>query len=97
MIHLAPEELAVVRAILRDRLPGCEARAFGSRATGIRLKRFSDLDLALMTQRALTDAQLGELRDEFNESDLPFRVDLVDWAAASADFRAAIADQLQPI
>jgi type I restriction enzyme S subunit len=97
MIHLAPEELATVRAILRARLPDCEARAFGSRATGVRLKPFSDLDLALMTKRALTDAQLGELREEFQQSDLPFRVDLVDWAAADADFRAAIADQLQPV
>ncbi len=97
MIHLAPDELAAVRAILRARLPGCEARAFGSRATGIRLKPFSDLDLALMTKQALSDAQLGELREDFIESDLPFRVDLVDWAAADADFRAAIADQLQPV
>ncbi len=33
---------------------------------------------------------LGSLKHAFSESDLPFRVDVVDWAATEAGFRKII-------
>jgi type I restriction enzyme S subunit len=32
----------------------------------------------------------SDLAEDFTESDLPFKVDLVDWATTSARFRAVI-------
>lgn len=88
-MHLTPQEIAEVKQILRTRLPGVEVRAFGSRVAG-KPRKTSDLDLALMTAEPLDFGTLGELRDAFTESDLPFRVDLVDWATTDSSFRRII-------
>ena len=89
-IDIRPADLEAVRLILRDHVPAVEVRAFGSRVAW-NARETSDLDLALMTDEPLTVAQMADLRAAFTESDLPFRVDLVDWASASDDFRKVIA------
>jgi hypothetical protein len=33
---------------------------------------------------------LGNLREEFSRSNLPYKVDVVDWATTNADFRKII-------
>lgn len=86
--------LAQVRAILAAHLPaGVVVRVFGSRARG-GAKRFSDLDLALEGAAVLDPALIGVLAAAFEESDLPWRVDLVDLHALSPGFRAAIEPEL---
>ncbi|MCL6591561.1 MAG: nucleotidyltransferase domain-containing protein [Firmicutes bacterium] len=79
---------------LRQYLPGYEVWAFGSRVTG-KAKRYSDLDLAVISNHPLDFGLLGEIRDAFSESDLPFKVDLVDWAATSPEFREIIKRQYE--
>ena len=64
---------------------------FGSRAHGT-AKPFSDLDL-LVLGPALDASLRGTLEEAFDESDLPFRVDIVEAATASADFQALIEPQ----
>jgi predicted nucleotidyltransferase len=96
MIDLRPEELAIVREILRRRVPGVEAWAFGSRARGT-AKPHSDLDLALIGEAPLDGLALAELAEDFSASNLPFRVDVVDWAAAAPGFRALIRQDRQVI
>ena len=44
-----------------------------------------------MTETPLPWEQLADLRDAFIDSDLPMKVDLVDWATASDAFRRIIA------
>jgi predicted nucleotidyltransferase len=88
-IDLSHEDLATVTSILRRHIPELEVRAFGSRVFG-KARKTSDLDLALMTDRPLELARMADLREAFTESDLPFKVDLVDWAAASDSFRRII-------
>lgn len=39
----------------------------------------------------LDTAALADLREDFNASDLPFKVDLVEWATTAAPFREVIA------
>ncbi len=51
---------------------------------------FSDLDLALISAQPLTTRTLALLADALEESDLPIRVDLIDWHSASPEFRARI-------
>lgn len=96
MIDLTPQEFAVVRDILAHHLPGVEVRAFGSRVNATAGKT-SDLDLALMTDRPLSLASIGRLRDAFSESDLPFRVDLIDWSAIGEEFREVIRESSEAL
>ena len=89
MLDLAPQQLAEVRRILQLHVPGRTVRAFGSRVQG-NSKPFSDLDLAVMGDVPLYFRQLAALKDAFAESNLPFRVDVVDWAATSEVFQSII-------
>jgi predicted nucleotidyltransferase len=88
-LHLAERDLELVREILREHIPGRAVWAFGSRATGGRmLKRFSDLDLAVDGE--LTWKQRAALREAFEESLLPIKVDVVELGLVEAEFRERI-------
>jgi uncharacterized protein len=90
---LAADHRRLVLTILRAHLPdGAAAWIFGSRATG-RARRYSDLDLAIDAGRALTLDEGARLAEAFRDSDLPYRVDLVDWQSIDDRFRALIATQ----
>lgn len=88
-VDLAPHDRAEVARILQAQVPELEVWAFGSRVKGT-AKPYSDLDLALITAHPLSLERSGALREAFDESDLPIRVDLVDWATTSASFRKII-------
>ena len=79
----------MVESILERRLPDREARAFGSRVTGT-AKPYSDLDLVVMGSVKLPTPTLYALRDDFEESELPFRVDVLDWNRLSPKFQNSI-------
>ncbi len=89
-MHLTPVEQAVVLDILRHHLPDREVWIFGSRVHGGRPKPFSDLDLAVVGDQALSLGQLAALHTAFSESALPFRVDVIDLASAEGRFREEI-------
>ena len=77
-IVLKTSELDLVRKILADSIPDLEVWAFGSRVHGRQLKEFSDLDLVVFSQKGqLLD--LGVLRENLTDSDLPFTVDVSSW------------------
>lgn len=88
-LDIKPADLKTVQAILRRSTPGREVRAFGSRVSG-KVKPFSDLDLAVMGNAPLAASVLADLKDTFRESDLPFKVDVVDWAETKENFRRII-------
>jgi predicted nucleotidyltransferase len=79
----------VVRGILSTQVPDCAVYVFGSRAVGS-ARAYSDLDLAVKGEAKLAPSRLQALRDAFAESDLPIKVDVVDWQAISAGFQDAI-------
>jgi type I restriction enzyme S subunit len=89
-IDIQPEQWAIVRDILHKYVPHYEVWAFGSRATW-KAKEFSDLDLAIITDTPLSLDVSASLRHEFSESDLPWKVDLVDWSSTSDSFKKIIA------
>jgi len=95
-LDIAPEHLKIVREILRRHLPDHDVRVFGSRVTG-RARAFSDLDLAIMGEIPLPLGLTAALAEAFSESDLPFKVDLVDWAAIGPQFRQIIAEKYLPL
>ncbi|MDA8099284.1 MAG: nucleotidyltransferase domain-containing protein [Nitrospiraceae bacterium] len=88
-LTITPAELGIVRAILARFVPEREVRAFGSRVAGP-VKKFSDLDIAVMGGAPLPAAILADLEEGFRESDLPFKVDVVDWATTQEHFRRII-------
>jgi predicted nucleotidyltransferase len=78
-IDLPADHRWLVLNIIRTNLPqGTKAWVFGSRATG-RARRYSDLDLALDAGRRMTLDEIARLTEAFSDSELPYRVDLVDW------------------
>jgi predicted nucleotidyltransferase len=89
MIDVSPDHLRLVRSILSVHVAGIEVRAFGSRVDGS-AKPHSDLDLAVMTDSPLPSRTAALLREAFAESNLPFRVDIIDWAEISESFRKII-------
>ena len=89
MIDVAQAHLETVKCILSEHVPDCEIRAFGSRVTG-RVKDYSDFDLAIVCQKVLDADRLRHLKEAFEESELPFRVDVLDWNRVPDSFRNVI-------
>jgi type I restriction enzyme S subunit len=91
-IDVRPEHWQIVCRILRRHVPRCEVWAFGSRATRT-AKHYSDLDLAIVGDRPLPLSVRAALAEAFSQSDLPWKVDIVDLASTGESFRKHIAAQ----
>jgi predicted nucleotidyltransferase len=89
MIKITPAQLQTVTAILTRNVPGARVLVFGSRVSGTP-KDYSDLDIAVVAKEKLDIAAIAKLREDFAESDLPFRVDALDWHSISPEFRKII-------
>lgn len=72
--------------ILEQCVPEYTVWAFGSRVTD-NAKPYSDLDLVILSDKPLPLESMATLNEAFDESDLPIRVDVVDWATTSTAFR----------
>ena len=89
LVDLNPEHLAIVKHILAEHVPECEVRAFGSRATW-NSRDTSDLDLVVIGDGPLPNRILTMLKEAFEESRLPMRVDVIDWSTTADSFRELI-------
>ena len=96
MIDVTPEQLALVQGILAKHVPTCEVWVFGSRVAG-KTWAHSDLDLVVITSAPLSLVAIADLISEFQDSDLPFHVDVLDWARVAEPFRAIIEEQYEVI
>lgn len=96
MLDLAPHHLELVRGILRSRVPQARAYAFGSRVTGA-AERFSDLDLVLDAGGPIDRGLLAEVKEDFVESELPIKVDVLDLHRVSESFKRLILAQRVPL
>ena len=96
MIDLTPKHLEMIQRILAEHVPKCEVRAFGSRVKRT-AKDYSDLDLAVVGSESLSRRQLRRLKEAFEESDVPIRVDVVDWQSLSDWFKQVIAAEYKVI
>ncbi len=88
-LDIRPDHLKIVEEILEKHVPDREVWAFGSRVNGT-AKETSDLDLAVIGENPLEFQTLGALRDAFSESNIPYKVDVVDWAKIGRTFREII-------
>ena len=90
-LAMQPRHLAMLRELLRRHLPHAEVWAYGSRVNGDGHEA-SDLDLVVRqpSDPKQETPQLWEMKDALVESDLPVRVDVVDWAHIPASFHCEI-------
>lgn len=89
LLDIGDKEWHIVEAILQRHMPDRDVWAFGSRAKWT-AKEFSDLDVAILGEKSLTLDESAALSDAFADSDLPWKVDVVDWATTSSSFRKII-------
>jgi predicted nucleotidyltransferase len=94
---LRDDHAAIVRNVLRAHLPrGVRAYVFGSRAHG-GARQYSDLDLTLEWNQPLGLDIIGEIAEALSESDLPYRVDIVDLSVVDPAFKARIVEDCMPL
>jgi type I restriction enzyme S subunit len=96
MIDVLPEHLKIIIDILKRFVPSFEVRAFGSRCKG-KSKKYSDLDLAIVGNEKIDSNTILEIKEAFEESNLPYRVDVLDWNAISENFRKIINEKYEVI
>jgi len=95
-LNLETRHLKIVREILRRHAPQAQVYVFGSRA-GARAKPHSDLDLLLREDGPIDPRRLAVLCAELEDSDLPFRVDVLDYHQIDPDFARRILPDCVPI
>jgi predicted nucleotidyltransferase len=88
-VDLQPRHAETVKEILNELK--LTTYAFGSRAKGTAKPR-SDLDLCL--KEPIEKSKIRKQMDAFEESDLPFKVDIVIWSEISESFQKHIEKDL---
>jgi predicted nucleotidyltransferase len=91
MIVISPDEEKIIADIIIKLAPDCNVYAYGSRVRGTN-RETSDLDLAfaLLDGARLPFTRLGDIKYAFCESDLIFRVDVLDYNGIEEHFRKII-------
>jgi predicted nucleotidyltransferase len=84
-IAISDAEWSIVCDILQKYLSKYNVWAFGSRVRHTH-KPFSNLDIVVVNDEPLSISTMAELNEAFSESDLPWKVDAVDWASISNNF-----------
>ena len=96
-VDIRPDHLAIVQDILRAHLPArFKVWVFGSRANWT-TKDLSDLDLAVQGTDQLAHETMLDLEIAFEESNLPYTVDVVDLNLVDARFKQIIELQRVPL
>ncbi len=87
-VDIEPEHLKIVLTILKKYLSSTTSVwVFGSRRIQA-TKKFSDLDLVIdYDGHAISQVILSDLAEDFDNSDLPYHVDIVDWNNISVQFK----------
>jgi predicted nucleotidyltransferase len=91
-LRISEEEAHILASIFSSYLADQQIFAFGSRATGKHLWRFSDLDLAITNP--LSNSQHAAVTEALDDSMLTFAVDLVELPRLDPDFRSRIEPDL---
>lgn len=94
-LDMTADQIQLVKEILEKHLPAnVRVYVFGSRIRG-NAKKFSDLDLAIDFDGApVSMAILSALSFDFEESDLPYKVDLIDLNTINSHFKKTIEPDL---
>ena len=95
-IVISENERKIVKDVLSNVLvDDVKVYVFGSRVKGT-LKEYADLDLALQGRELLPQSILDTLNIKFEESLLPYKVDVIDLNNIDTDFYNTIKQDLTP-
>ena len=89
MIIIENEYLDIVKNILKKYVPHAKIKVFGSRVNGTP-KPYSDLDLIIENTTEISLLTLAKIDHDFEESSIPFRVDVMDWFSISTEIKEVI-------
>lgn len=92
---LSKKHIDIIKSILEKNLISYEKSKvyiFGSRANG-KFKDFSDIDIAVKLKSLQANLLISKIREDLEESDLPFKVDLVNWNEIAKEYLPNIKKQ----
>ncbi len=89
MIHISKIDSKIITNIIHKYIQNCEIRVFGSRITE-KFKPYSDLDLAIVSQEEIDWITIEKIKEECQESMLPYRIDVLNWNTISKEFKEII-------
>lgn len=83
----------IVEILSQNLEAGTKVYAFGSRTkqTG---KTFADLDIAIKSAALIPQCIIDKLNDDFENSTIPFKIDIIDLNNIETDFLEAISNDL---
>ncbi|QWF72206.1 nucleotidyltransferase domain-containing protein [Methylomonas paludis] len=90
-LTITPKQYSLLLKLLQQFLPAVRVWAFGSRIKGC-AQTTSDLDLAVFAKPS-QKPQVFALQEALEESNLPFRVDLLIWDDIPENFKINIQAQ----
>lgn len=70
-----------------------QAFVFGSRATD-KSRRFSDIDLGIEGATKIPGFIMQRIKGDFEESNLPYKIDVVDFSLVSDTFKQVACDRV---
>jgi predicted nucleotidyltransferase len=86
MIYVDPEDLEILKQIFSGPY---QAIVFGSRVTG-KHRKFSDIDICIKSNPPLSAYEMELLQEQCEESDLPFKVDLMRYEDINPYFQEIV-------
>ena len=92
MVDIKEKYLKIVKEILRKH--SYTFYVYGSRAKK-KARKNSDLDLCY--KEKISSKVISDLKEQFEESELPFKVDIVNWENMSPTFQKLIEKDLKPL
>ena len=92
MIDIQSNHKKIIQNILIRYIPNYEIWVFGSRITGNK-KKYSDLDLVIISEKTIPTPTLAQLKYDLSDSNLPFKVDILEWACLPDNFRKIIKEK----
>ena len=87
-IDIEPRDKEILLSILSQYLPQTTIWAYGSRVTG-KAQPWSDLDLVVFSDPEKR-SRISLLKEALEESNLSFRVDLLEWESLPDSFKLDI-------
>ena len=92
MIDLEEKYINFIKSTVTKFLKNFDLYLFGSRVKGT-ARKYSDIDIAILSDELDENKRL-KILFEFENSTLPYQVDIVDLKTVSDDFKALIENDL---
>lgn len=92
------KDIIAIKSILSKHLDHSSYKAyiFGSRATG-NARKWSDIDIAIEGEKKVPGYIIEEIREDLENSNLPFVVDIVDFSLVSKRFKSVANQKVVPL